>query len=88
MNDFHFDKDLNLFTINGEDHTLGNLLQNETLKHPSVDFAGYKMPDPIERSIHFRLDTDEDPVKILFESVTSLIAQFDQLIENFEESIR
>ena len=32
-----------IFTLNKEDHTLGNLLRSQLLKNPRVLFAGYKV---------------------------------------------
>ena len=32
-----------IFTINKEDHTLGNLLKHQLLKDPNVLFAGYRV---------------------------------------------
>lgn len=32
-----------IFTINKEDHTLGNMIRDQLLKDPNVLFAGYKV---------------------------------------------
>lgn len=32
-----------IFTLNKEDHTLGNLLRSQLLKNPRVLFSGYKV---------------------------------------------
>jgi len=48
------------------------------------------MPDPLERSICFRLDTDdsEPTIQVLRKSVDNLIVQVDQLIHNFESAVQ
>ena len=44
-----------IFTINKEDHTLGNLIRCQLLKDPNVLFAGYKNPHPHENKIILRI---------------------------------
>ncbi len=51
-----FEKDTKMpnagtFKVEKEDHTLGNVLRYELLRNPSVLFAGYKMPHPLEHRI-------------------------------------
>ncbi len=35
------------FTLNKEDHTLGNILRCQLLRDPRTVFAGYRMPHPL-----------------------------------------
>uniref|UniRef100_A0A8C9PMT0 DNA-directed RNA polymerase RBP11-like dimerisation domain-containing protein n=1 Tax=Spermophilus dauricus TaxID=99837 RepID=A0A8C9PMT0_SPEDA len=49
-----------LFTINKEDHTLGNIIKSQLLKDPQVLFAGYKVPHPLEHKIIIRVQTTPD----------------------------
>lgn len=35
------------FTLNKEDHTMGNILRCQLLRDPRVLFAGYRMPHPL-----------------------------------------
>ena len=44
-----------IFTINKEDHTLGNLIRHQLLKDPNVLFAGYKNPHPLEHKVVIRV---------------------------------
>uniref|UniRef100_A0A8C8IKY3 DNA-directed RNA polymerase RBP11-like dimerisation domain-containing protein n=1 Tax=Oncorhynchus tshawytscha TaxID=74940 RepID=A0A8C8IKY3_ONCTS len=46
-----------LFTLNKEDHTLGNIIRLQPLKDPKVLFAGYKVPHPLEHKIVIRVQT-------------------------------
>ncbi|RJE17817.1 hypothetical protein PHISCL_09847 [Aspergillus sclerotialis] len=47
-----------IFTLNKEDHTLGNLLRSQLLKNPRVLFAGYKVPHPLVPKVELRVQTD------------------------------
>jgi DNA-directed RNA polymerase II subunit RPB11 len=44
-----------IFTINKEDHTVGNMIRHQLLKDPQVLFAGYKNPHPLEHKIILRI---------------------------------
>jgi DNA-directed RNA polymerase II subunit RPB11 len=43
------------FTLLREDHTLGHMLRMELLRDPSVRFAGYKHPHPLDNHIELRV---------------------------------
>ncbi|CAB3404084.1 unnamed protein product [Caenorhabditis bovis] len=45
-----------IFTLNKEDHTLGNMLKNQLLRDPNVLFAGYKNPHPLEHKAIFLIN--------------------------------
>ena len=40
-----------IFTINKEDHTVGNMVRMQLLKDPNVLFAGYKNPHPMDNTV-------------------------------------
>ena len=40
-----------IFTLNKEDHTLGNMIRHQLLKDPNVIFSGYKNPSPFENKV-------------------------------------
>lgn len=44
-----------IYTINKEDHTLGNMIRMQLLKDPNVMFAGYKNPHPLEHKVVLRI---------------------------------
>lgn len=44
-----------IYTINKEDHTLGNMIRLQLLKDPNVMFAGYKNPHPLEHKVVLRI---------------------------------
>lgn len=39
--------------ICGEDHTLGDLLMKEALRHPSVEYAAYRILHPLKNVVEF-----------------------------------
>ncbi|CAG8763248.1 10770_t:CDS:2, partial [Racocetra fulgida] len=46
------------FSINGEDHTLGNALRYViTLNSPEVEYCGYSIPHPSEDKLNIRIQT-------------------------------
>ncbi|XP_046389942.1 DNA-directed RNA polymerase II subunit RPB11 [Ischnura elegans] len=79
-----------IFTINKEDHTLGNMIRNQLLKDPSVLFAGYKLPHPLEHKVIIRIQTTSDytPQDALMNAITDLIAELSLFEERFKEAIK
>jgi DNA-directed RNA polymerase subunit L len=72
--------------ITGEDHTLGNMLMREALKHPSVEYAAYRIPHPLKNIMEFTLVVKEGAnlPAVLAEIISSLknqIAEFKKAIE-------
>ncbi|XP_056653293.1 DNA-directed RNA polymerase II subunit RPB11-a-like [Monodelphis domestica] len=49
-----------LFTINKEDHILGNIIKSQLLEAPQMLFAGYKVPDPLEHKTVIPIQTTPD----------------------------
>jgi len=79
-----------IFTINKEDHTLGNLIRHQLLKDPNVLFAGYKNPHPLEHKIIIRVQTTSDytPTDALRNAITDLISELSLFEERFKDAIR
>ncbi|CAD5123617.1 DgyrCDS11944 [Dimorphilus gyrociliatus] len=79
-----------IFTVNKEDHTIGNILRCQLLKDPKVLFAGYKHPHPLEHKIVLRVQTTPDttPQIALTEAITDLISEVSLLEERFRDAIR
>jgi len=74
-----------VFTINKEDHTLGNALRTQLLKDPQVLFAGYKIPHPLEAKFVLRIQTTPDysPQEAFTNAITDLISEVSLLEERF-----
>lgn len=79
-----------IFTINKEDHTLGNMIRSQLLKDPNVIFAGYKNPHPLEHKIVIRIQTTSDytPQDALMNAITDLMAELSLFEERFRDAIR
>nr|XP_021142612.1 DNA-directed RNA polymerase II subunit RPB11-a [Columba livia] len=79
-----------LFTINKEDHTLGNIIKSQLLKDPQVLFAGYKVPHPLEHKIIIRVQTTPDysPQEAFTNAITDLISELSLLEERFRVAIK
>lgn len=79
-----------VFTINKEDHTIGNLLKHQLLKDPQVLFAGYKNPHPLEHNILLRVQTTADttPADALTNAITDLLAELSLFEERFKDAVK
>uniref|UniRef100_A0A3Q3ASS9 RNA polymerase II subunit J n=1 Tax=Kryptolebias marmoratus TaxID=37003 RepID=A0A3Q3ASS9_KRYMA len=79
-----------LFTLNKEDHTLGNIIRAQLLKDPQVLFAGYKVPHPLEHKIVIRVQTTPDysPQEAFTNAITDLISELSLLEERFRVAIK
>ncbi|GBN45852.1 DNA-directed RNA polymerase II subunit RPB11 [Araneus ventricosus] len=79
-----------IFTVNKEDHTLGNLIKTQLLKDPNVLFAGYKNPHPLEYKILIRVQTvmEYSPQEAFTNAITDLISELSLLEERFKEAVR
>ncbi|CAJ0919633.1 unnamed protein product [Ranitomeya imitator] len=77
-----------LFTINKEDHTIGNIIKSQLLKDPQVLFAGYKVPHPLEHKIIIRVQTTPEysPQEAFTNAITDLISELSLLEERFRGS--
>ncbi|KAL1140076.1 hypothetical protein AAG570_000008 [Ranatra chinensis] len=75
-----------IFTINKEDHTLGNMIRNQLLKDPDVLFAGYKVPHPLEHKFVIRIQTTAryTPHEALIGAITDLISEISLIEERFK----
>ncbi|CAO4366238.1 Protein CBR-RPB-11 [Caenorhabditis briggsae] len=79
-----------IFTINKEDHTLGNMLKIQLLKDPEVLFAGYKNPHPLEHKILLRVQTTNatTPADALTTAITDLVGELSLLEHRIDSAIK
>jgi len=80
-----------IYTINKEDHTLGNMIRMQLLKDPNVLFAGYKNPHPLEHKVVLRIQTASTaytPHDAFMHAITDLISELSLLEERFKEAIK
>ncbi|CAK9290493.1 unnamed protein product [Gordionus sp. m RMFG-2023] len=79
-----------IFTINKEDHTLGNILRMQLLKDPQVIFAGYKCPHPLDHKVILRIQTTSNytPYDAFTNAITDLVSELSLMEERFKEAIK
>ncbi|XP_076452437.1 DNA-directed RNA polymerase II subunit RPB11-a-like [Babylonia areolata] len=79
-----------IFTVNKEDHTLGNMITTQLLKDPQVLFAGYKVPHPLEHKFVVRIQTTSDytPSEAITNAITDLLSEVSLLEERFKEAVK
>ncbi|KAF2033504.1 RBP11-like subunits of RNA polymerase, partial [Setomelanomma holmii] len=75
------------FTFNKEDHTLGNLLSQQLLKNPCVEFAAYKIPSPHDHYFDFRVVADgtESPKGVVIRCCRDVVGDLETLKISFKE---
>jgi len=70
-----------IYTLNKEDHTLGNMLRQELLNDPKVVFAGFKQPHPLDNYVIIRLQTRQNytPNEAMNSAINSLLNKLNTL---------
>ncbi|MBS7640429.1 MAG: DNA-directed RNA polymerase subunit L [Candidatus Bathyarchaeia archaeon] len=76
--------------IEGEGHTLCNLLESVLLEDRDVEFAGYTIPHPLVGKPILRVRTrgDKKPKEALREALTKIVERGRKLGEEFERVFR
>ena len=75
------------FTINKEDHTVGNLLRMQLLRDGDTRFAGYQLPHPLEHVCHVKVETapGRAPIEVMGGAVTDLRQEVELLDRGFRD---
>ncbi|KAF0907046.1 hypothetical protein E2562_014654 [Oryza meyeriana var. granulata] len=74
------------FTIEREDHTIGNILRMQLHRDPNVLFAGYKLPHPLQYKINVRVHTatQSAPTQVYTQAINDLDKELENLKQAFE----
>ncbi|XP_020107622.1 DNA-directed RNA polymerases II, IV and V subunit 11 isoform X1 [Ananas comosus] len=74
------------FTIEREDHTIGNILRMQLHRDPNVLFAGYKLPHPLQYKIIVRIHTtsQSSPTQAYNQAIDDLDKELQHLKKAFE----
>ena len=77
-----------LIIVNNEDHTLGNLISKGMQQHSKVKFAGYNLPHPLSKKVHFHYHLEKDGnIKKIMEDVvdyySELFSNISKLVDKF-----
>ncbi len=77
------------FTVEREDHTIGNVVRMQLLRDPTVLFAGYRVPHPLEHHVLIKVQcTDESrPTLALSNSIRDLVSECRTLEERFSAEL-
>jgi DNA-directed RNA polymerase subunit L len=80
------DKLQGLIIVNNEDHTLGNLISRGLQLHPSISFAGYNLPHPLSKKVHFHYKLEKaDNIREIIKQVVEYYSNiFSQIKKQFE----
>lgn len=70
-----------------QDHTLANMIRSQLLLDPSVLFAGYKVPHPLENDVLIKIQTDDrsNPADALKRACTLLMQQVIDIKKQFSQ---
>ncbi|EDO06074.1 DNA-directed RNA polymerases family protein [Babesia bovis T2Bo] len=72
------------FSIENEDHTLGNAVRTLLVEREDVFFAGYSVPHPMQPEVNIRIQTTGKPaVKIFVECLDDLVEVCNVLTKAF-----
>lgn len=73
-----------------EDHTVGNLLRMQLLRDPSVMFAGYRNPHPLEPTIEIRVQSTASgsPYNATFAACAALCSETASIKSQMLQQIR
>ena len=79
-----------VFTVNKEDHTLGNMIRNQLLNDPNVLFSGYKQPHPMEHKFVLRVQTTTgySPKEAVMNAIADLISELSLMEERFKDAVQ
>ncbi|KAL2460128.1 DNA-directed RNA polymerase II [Abeliophyllum distichum] len=77
------------FTIEREDHTVGNILRMQLHRDENVLFAGYKLPHPLKYKIIIRIHTtsQSSPMQAYNQAINDLDKELDHLKNAFEAEL-
>ncbi|RYR69423.1 hypothetical protein Ahy_A03g015966 isoform F [Arachis hypogaea] len=74
------------FTIEREEHTIGNIIRMQLHRDENVLFAGYKLPHPLQYKIIVRIHTtsQSSPMQAYNQAINDLDRELDHLKNAFE----
>ena len=77
------------FTINKEDHTVGNLMRMQILRDEATKFAGYQLPHPLDHRCLIKIQTSSasSPVAAFAEAVEGLQTEVELFARGFRDGV-
>lgn len=81
--------DCNIFRIALEDHTLGNLINQQLCEDPMISFAAYRMPHPLDAILEITLrPKGYAGVKLFSDNVNQLIQEVIQMQNLYKDEMK
>jgi len=78
------------YTVEREDHTLGNLVRMQLFRDPSVLFSGYRIPHPLESRMLIKVQTTgkSSPQEAFEQAMLNLKGEVVELKAKMEAALR
>jgi DNA-directed RNA polymerase subunit L len=80
-------KEQGLIIVNNEDHTLGNLISRGLQTHDKISFAGYNLPHPLAKKVHFHYKLKSGNIIKILEDVIEYYLELFKAIEKLINTI-
>jgi DNA-directed RNA polymerase subunit L len=80
-------KEQGIIIVNNEDHTLGNLISRGLQTHEKVSFAGYNLPHPLAKKVHFHYKLKSGNIIKVLEDVLDYYLELFKAIEKQIDTI-
>ena len=83
------EKDFAEFRVEGERHTLPNLLKQKLLEHKGVEFVSYVLDHPTDTGARFVLRTDgKSPKKALEDAAKEIEEELDDFSKKVKKALK
>ena len=78
-----------VFTLENEDHTLGNAIRSKLITNMDVIFAGYRIPHPLENKMKITIRTNNrtTPIEAYNQAIDSLLMECESMASSLATSI-
>lgn len=81
-------KDSGLIIVNNEDHTLGNLISRGLQQHEKISNAGYSLPHPLAKKVHFEYKLKKSgDIKLVIKDVVEYYSEIFSNIRKLIDSL-
>ena len=80
-------KEQGIIIVNNEDHTLGNLIARGLQSHDKISFAGYNLPHPLAKKVHFHYKLKSGNIVKILEDVIEYYSELFKQIQKQIDSI-
>ncbi len=83
------DKNFLELLLEGQRHTVPNLLKSRLAKNPEVEFVSYKLEHPLDKAVKFVIRTaKKDPKKVLIEACKEIESELEDFGKKVEKAMK